>query len=104
MKPSKYRAVKTVVDGVTFASKREAARYLELKLMERGGIISDLHLQEPYAMVVNGVKICKYYADFVYMEAGQLVCEDVKGMRTQVYNLKKRLMQACHGITIREVK
>ena len=104
MKPSKYRAVRTVVDGVTFASKREAARYQELLLMQKGGLIEGLECQPRYPIEVNGHKICTYVADFTYLERRKRILEDVKGVKTPVYRLKYKLMQACYGITIREVK
>lgn len=101
---SKYGNKKTVVDGITFDSKREAERYGCLKLMLRSGLISDLRLQVPYQISVNGVKVCKYVADFVYLDGGKEVVEDVKGMKTSIYNLKKKLMKACFGVSISEVK
>lgn len=104
MRRAKYGNVKTVVDGITFDSKREATRYGTLKLMQKAGLISDLRLQVPYEIKVNGMKICKYVADFVYIERGKEVVEDVKGMKTSVYNLKKKLMKACFGVSISEVK
>lgn len=101
---AKYLNKKTVVDGIKFDSKREATRYSVLKIMQAAGIISDLRLQVPYVINVNGLKICKYVADFVYIDKGREVVEDVKGMKTPTYNLKKKLMKAVHGIEIQEVK
>jgi hypothetical protein len=101
---SKYRAVKTEVDGITFDSKREAARYMELVLLERAGEISRLELQPKYDCVVNGKKICTYKADFRYFNANGSVVEDVKGMKTPVYRLKKKLVEALFpGVKIQEV-
>lgn len=102
-KRSKYGNVKTQVDGITFDSKREANRYCELKLMEREGSIKDLQLQVPYEIQVNGKKVCKYIADFVYVENDKQKIEDAKGKRTAVYQIKKKLMRAVHGIEIEEV-
>lgn len=101
---SKFGAKKTVVDGIKFDSMAEAARYGALKIIQAAGLISDLKLQVRYDITVNGCKICKYVADFVYFENGKQVVEDVKGMKTPVYNLKKKLMLACHGITIKETQ
>lgn len=100
---NKYNAKRTFFDGIWFDSKKEAHRYQQLKLMLRAGKISDLELQPRYDIVVNGEKICYYKADFRYIENGELVVEDVKGMQTSVYKLKKKLVKACHGIEIREV-
>lgn len=104
-KRSKYRAVKTVVDGITFDSKKEAARYGDLKLLEKEGKIRDLRLQPPYQLVVNGVKIGRYQGDFLYLDCatGREVLEDVKGMKTAIYRLKKKLVLALHGVEIVEV-
>jgi hypothetical protein len=101
---NKFRAVKTVVDGVTFASKAEARRYGELRLMERAGDISRLELQPKFPVRVNGVLVCTYVADFAYFTASQRVVEDVKGVKTPVYRLKKKLVEAAYpGVTIIEV-
>jgi hypothetical protein len=99
---SKYGAKKTVVDGITFDSMAEAARYGALRIVQAAGLIKDLRLQVPYVIVVNGKKICRYVADFVYIENGKEVVEDVKGMKTPVYNLKKKLMEAVFGVVILE--
>lgn len=103
MKPSKYRNKKTEVDGVTFASKKEATRYLILKERLKAGEIASLELQPKYPMVVGGVKVCVYVADFRYREGGESVTEDVKGCKTAVYRIKKKLLKALHGIDVREV-
>ena len=104
MRASKYNAVKTEVDGITFASKREGNRFLELKMLLRSGIISDLELQKKFELRVNGVLICSYLADFVYLDqSGRQVVEDSKGgVRTPVYSIKAKLMIACHGLRILE--
>lgn len=100
----KYGAVRTVVDNITFASKAEAHRYRQLKLLLAGGKITDLEMQKRYKITVNGQLICTYVSDFDYVENGQKVTEDVKGMRTSVYKIKRKLMMAVHGIDIRESK
>lgn len=103
LRPLKYRNIRTLVDGVLFDSQKEARRYSELKLLERAGKITGLILQPKYPIVVNGVKVCTYVADFFYNAQGVDVVEDVKGMKTPIYNLKKKLVRACHGIEINEV-
>lgn len=104
---SKYRNKRTMVDGLLFASKKEAKRWGELKLLEKAGEITGLRRQVMYRLDFNGVHICKYFADFVYVEHYSLksttVVEDVKGVRTDVYKIKKKLMKACYGIEIREI-
>jgi hypothetical protein len=104
-KPTKYRAVATTVDGIRFASKKEAARYGELKLLERAGHIDRLELQPAYQLVVDGIKVGVYKADFRYRDkrSGYFVVEDVKGVRTPVYKLKKKLVEALYAVRIREV-
>jgi hypothetical protein len=101
---SKYGNVQTVVDAMTFDSKAEARRYGELKLLEQAGVIRDLVCQPKYPIVVNGKKICDYIGDFSYLDGKGLVLEDVKGMKTPAYRLKKKLVLACYGIEITEVK
>jgi len=86
---SKYGAIKTVLNGIRFDSKREAARYWELLLLSRAGKIKNLSLQ-PVFIFPCGVK---YKADFQYEEAGQLVAEDSKGFKTPVFNLKARMFK-----------
>ena len=125
---SKYKAVKTTIDGVTFDSKKEAKRYTELKLLEKAGHITHLELQPEYQITINGAKICKYKADFRYFtvrqenneqyynskgewqtptmtgdKEGQIV-EDVKGFKTPIYRLKKKLVEASYpGTQIVEI-
>lgn len=104
MRP-KYGNKKTEVDGILFDSKKEAKRYQELRLLEKQGIILELQLQPKFPIVVNGKKICTYIADFDYCVAhtADRIVEDVKGIKTPIYNLKKKLVKAVHGIDITEV-
>ena len=99
---SKYAAVRTEVEGLVFASKREAECYRQLKRLQDAGDISELQLQVPFAMKVNGVTICRYFADFQFRCNGRLRVMDAKGFRTAVYKLKKKMMLAFHGIEIEE--
>lgn len=105
---SKYHAKRTSVDGITFDSKREADRYLVLKSMEDDGAIENLRRQVRYELIpafdVDG-RHCRpvfYVADFVYVEDGKEVVEDVKGMRTDVYRLKSKLFARRYGKVIKE--
>ncbi len=101
---TKYRAVKEIVDGFTFASKHEAKRYRELKLLERAGQIRGLELQPRFPLVVNGKKICTYVADFVFHEDNRRIVEDAKGFRTRDYIIKRKLLLALNpGMDHREV-
>lgn len=99
---NKYSARKTEVDGYLFDSQAEAVRYGELKMLEKNGDIRQLEIHPIYPLIVNGKKICKYEADFQYLEKGKTVVEDVKGFRTAVYRLKKKLMKAVYNIDILE--
>lgn len=103
---NKFNARKTIVDGIVFHSAAEANRYKILKLLEKSGRIVNLKLQEPFVFKLHGKKIFTYFADFVYvdMDKGVNVIEDVKGMRTPLYKLKKKLIEAYYGIKITEVK
>ena len=100
----KYHNRKTSVDGIRFDSKKEAKRYLELKILEKAGAIKDLRRQVPYVLINKSRygRAIKYVADFVYYEDNKLVVEDVKGVRTPVYKLKKRLMAERFGIEVKE--
>lgn len=100
----KYHNSKTVIDGIRFDSKKEARRYLELKMLERAGVIKDLRRQVPYVIINKSRygRAIKYVADFVYYEDDKLVVEDVKGVLTPLYKLKKRLMAEVYGIEVKE--
>lgn len=108
---NKYRNIKTTVDNIQFDSKKEAARYGQLKLLVKAGEIADLELQPQYRLYVNEVLICRYIGDFKYVDVKESkkvndlvrVVEDAKGVKTPAYRLKKKLMKAIHGIEIREV-
>lgn len=123
---TKYNASKCVVDGITFDSRKEANRYCELKLLERGGVIKDLQMQVEFILIPNQYRTekrygkngrrltdkqillerkCSYIADFVYTlnETGETVVEDAKGLRLDTYKLKKKLMLYRYGIRIKEV-
>lgn len=101
---NKYRAVKTIIDGIKFDSKKEGRRYQDLKILEKSGHVKDLELQPRYDLIINGVKCGFYKADFRYIDTTRniLIVEDVKGMLTPVYRLKKKLMKAIHNIDIFE--
>lgn len=107
IKRSKYGSVKTVVDGITFHSKKEAARWMQLRLLERAGEIVDLEHQVKYPLVVNGQLVCSYICDFRYAwkHGGGQVVEDVKSgpTKTREYRIKRKLMKAIHQVEIQEV-
>lgn len=123
---SKYGNRKTVVDGITFDSKKEANRFRELQLLERAGKITALQRQVKYVLIPtqrefsNEIykkgahqghfkpgkvleKECSYIADFAYIQDGAYVVEDTKGVRTEAYKIKRKLMLERYGIQIREV-
>lgn len=102
---SKYHAVKTMVNGIRFDSRKEAHRYQELLLLEKAGEISALRLQVSYELIPKqkGERACIYKADFVYEDHGETIVEDVKGVRTDAYKIKRKLMLWRYGVRIREV-
>ena len=124
---SKYHAQKTEVNGIVFDSKKEAYRYQQLKLMEKAGIICNLKRQVKYELIpaqyVDGKLIERavtYISDFEYDEVvkarqrtvmmhddskviRQHIVEDVKGIKTDVYKIKRKMMLHKYGIRIREV-
>lgn len=95
---SKYRAEKTLVNGVQYDSKKESKRAIELEYLEKTGKIKNLQrqvrfiLQEGYENN-EGKKIrpISYVADFVYEQDGKKIVEDTKGFRTEVYIVKKKI-------------
>ncbi len=112
---NKYGSKKTFVDGIKFDSKKEAERFMELKLLERTGEISDLILQPKFPLMVkddifvksrtarypNGRKV-SYFADFQYLDIkkGAVVVEDAKGMDTDVSRIKRACVEAYYQIMI----
>ena len=123
---TKYNATKVTVDGHTFDSKKESNRYLELKLLERGKVISDLRTQVEFELLPNQYVTEKRYgkngkplkdkkvllerrvvyrADFVYTlnETGETIVEDVKGIRLPEYILKRKMFLYKYGIPIHEI-
>ena len=112
---NKFGAEKTTVDGIKFDSKKEARRYVELKICERAGAIRDLELQAKYPLMAGHGKPIKsrtkrypsgrqvnYFADFVYWDVGQAarVVEDVKGRDTDVSRIKRACVEAYYDLQI----
>lgn len=99
----KYNAEQVQEDGRTFDSKREHARWQELCLLERQGVIRDLRHHVTYPLHVNGAVLCRYEADFVYTLAatGREVVEDSKGVQTPVFKLKAKHMRLEYGIEVK---
>ena len=112
---SKYHNKKITVGDRTFESKKEAARYGELLLMERDGLIGNLQCQVKFELIpsqrISGKVVeraCSYIADFVYEdEDGNKHVEDVKGYRGgvaySVFSIKRKLMLYVHGIRVEEI-
>lgn len=109
---TKYKSKKTIIDGITFASKKEAKRYSELKLLLKCGQIADLELQKEFILLPsqkgeNGKvkeRSVKYKADFVYKDKnGKQIVEDTKGFKTAEYIIKRKLMLYIHNIEIQEI-
>lgn len=108
---SKYRAVPIDTEDGHFDSMGEYARWQDLKLMQRAGLISGLKRQVKFELVPKqkskdgkNVQPVEYIADFRYCDkgTGEWITEDFKGMRTDVYKLKKKLMLWKYGIEIKE--
>lgn len=95
-KTPKYRNKKITIDGITFDSIGESVRHGELKLMQRAGAIQNLQLQVRIPCIINGKKVFTYIADFVYLDTktGETIIEDFKGMETDVFKLKKKILEA----------
>lgn len=114
MRPSKFRNKKVSLDGYTFDSQAEAKHYkFTLKPRLEAGEISHLEIHPRIRCEVNGRKICDYLADFRYIDLtangpdGQVGCrvvEDVKGYKTDIYRLKKKLVEGLYpGTKILEI-
>lgn len=113
---SKYKSVKETVDGHTFHSKREARRYRELKLLQNSGEIQNLELQPKFKFTIDGRPVliksegfpngrqASYSADFRYWDNRRqaIVVEDAKGFKTDIYKLKKALVETMWPGTIIE--
>jgi hypothetical protein len=105
----KYNSKGVWIDDIYFASKAEGERYRQLKAIEATGIITRLELQPSWSVVVNNKLICRYRADFRYDvidDRGTVlkqVVEDVKGVPNALYKLKKKLIEATHGVQIMEI-
>ena len=109
---SKYHSRKITVDGITFDSHREARRYQELQLLLRAGEITQLQLQKKYTLIPTQKKpsggterAVTYTADFAYKDkrTGKETVEDAKGMKTQQYIIRRKLMLYVRGIEVKEI-
>lgn len=106
---NKYKNNPMIIDGIRFDSTKEGHRWIELQYLQKAGVISELQRQVPYELQPsfyhNGKKIrpIQYVADFVYNEGNERIVEDVKGVKTQEYKLKKKMMLYIYGIEIHEV-
>jgi len=111
---NKYRAIKTIIDGIKFDSKAESRRYIQLKALEQTGFIKNLRNQVKFELTPklkrNDGSIERpshYIADFVYVSGttGLDVVEDVKGGKsTQLFIQKRKIMLNKYGITVIEVR
>lgn len=118
--PRKYHNEPTVLRGIRFDSKKEARRYEELMLLLRAGQIRklklqvDFTLQEAYTTETGErIQAIRYRADFAYERPTKPDCygavywipvvEDVKGVRTEGYKLKKKLMRERFNIEVVEI-
>lgn len=105
MTASKYKAKPTTIGGIKFASKAEASRYLFLLALEKAGKIDNLMMQPKFIIMekfhYHGkcIRAIHYVADFQYKEKGKWIVEDVKGMKTPVYELKLKLFLSLYGST-----
>lgn len=99
-KRSKYGAIKTQVDGITFDSKAEAEYYEHLKLLQRAGEILWFIRQPPFDLP-GGVK---YRADFLVVYPGRVAVVDVKGMETPMFKVKRKLLESVYSFELEVVK
>lgn len=111
---SKYHNKKTTIDGINFDSKKESKYYPIFKKLEQQGKIKNLILQEKFHFIINGNPLIirskgypngrriSYSADYSFfdMEQNKQRVIDIKGLQTDVFKIKKALMESCHGIII----
>lgn len=91
---SKFRAIRTEVDGRSFASKLEARRYKQLVQLHKGGMIRWFTCQVPFQLAPG----IKYVCDFlVVWSDGRITIEDVKGVETKEFKIKKKLFEPLYG-------
>jgi hypothetical protein len=109
-RPGRFPVVKPelrTVDGILFASKREAKRYAELRLLEKQGEIQDLRLQPTWAVEIAGKHFCDFSADFLYInKKGVYTIEEVKSSGSRkdtAYKLRRKAAELSHNITITEI-
>lgn len=111
IRSNKYHNTKVIYNGIKFDSKKEMQRYKELVLLKNEGIISSLELQKKFELQPsykrNGktIRSISYIADFYYYDnvKRQYVVEDTKGVKTEVYKLKKKLFEYKYNLTIDEL-
>lgn len=102
---SKYNARKTTIDGIAFDSKAEGRFWTEyVKPLWRSGQISGVILQPGYDVEIDGTFVCRYHADFQWIEEGQIRIVDVKGVQTPEFKIKARAVEALTGIAVETVK
>jgi len=96
----KFNAIKTECDGIKFSSRKEAKRYSELKFLQSNGELLFFLRQVPFHLLGN----VRYVCDFmVFWCNGDVTVEDVKGMKTDMYIVKKKLVEATYPIKITEI-
>ncbi|MFK0273673.1 DUF1064 domain-containing protein [Ensifer sp. NPDC090286] len=103
---NKYGAKRTLLDGILFDSKAEASFYAVLKQREKAGEVTDIERQREYDLMVNGVLVARYRADFVFFDrrdrSRRVV--DIKGVATRDFTMKRKLMKACFGIEVEVIR
>jgi hypothetical protein len=95
--------------AIRFHSKREAERFLALRIEFEAGRISDLAVQPVYPLTVSApggtrVSIGTYVADFSYVRDGRVVVEDVKGLATPLFKWKAKHFEAEHGYHLQVIR
>ena len=96
---NKYKNKKVQIDMYVFDSIAESRRYKELALLEKAGEIENLQLQPKFLLQESFKKNGKtyrkieYIADFMYKEKGKVIVEDVKGMETKEFKIKRKLFE-----------
>jgi hypothetical protein len=96
----KFGAQRTIYDGIKFSSKKEAKRYNDLQILQKLGEILFFLRQVAFPLEGDTKYICDY---LVFWSNGEVTVEDVKGMKTDMYIMKKKMVEAKYPFKIIEI-
>lgn len=104
LKRSKYRNTPTNFEGHRFDSAAECDYYKHLMKLERAGEVLMILRQVPFHLTANSENIAKYVCDFQVFYKDRVEFVDVKGLETDMFKLKKKLVESQYPVEIKIVK